>query len=44
MIVSLHSPKKTSMLWRGASDTTNVWYQDGAEKSGFTPAQAAFAS
>ena len=44
MIVSLHSPKKTSMLRREASNTTNVWYQDGADNSGFAPVQGDFAS
>jgi hypothetical protein len=44
MIVSLHFSKKTSMLQRGASNTTNVWYQDGAVKFGFTPVQGDFAS
>ena len=44
MIVSLLSPKKTSMLRRQAGNTTNVCYQGGADKSGFTPVQTNFAS
>jgi hypothetical protein len=44
MIVSFHSPKKTSMLRRRAGNTTNIWYQDRAEISGVTPVQGDFAS
>jgi hypothetical protein len=44
MFVSLAYPKKTSMLRHGASNTTNVWYQDRADISGFTPVQTDFAS